>query len=93
MPNEFDPIVGQWYQRRDKGEMFRVVAADSGTGCTEIQYFAMSPQDWCLSLESIRTAEEPWQDARAPDELEEEEEGRPIESYVEEEETLSEGAS
>lgn len=137
MPNEFDPIVGQWYQRRDKGEMFRVVAADSGTGCTEIQYFdgdveeletdawremdlepaeapedwtgpfddietddldltetAMSPQDWRLSLESIRTAEEPWQDTRAPDELEEEEEGRPIESYVEEEEeTLSEGAS
>ena len=53
----------------------------------------MSPQDWRLSLESIRTAEEPWQDARAPDELEEEEEGRPIESYIEEEETLPEGAS
>ena len=35
----------------------------------------------------------PLQDTRAPDELEEEEEGRPIESYVEEEETLSQGAS
>lgn len=136
MPNELDPIVGQWYQRRDKGEMFRVVAADSTSGCIEIQYFdgdveeletdawremdmeaaeapedwtgpfddietddlgvtetAMSPQDWRLSLESLRTAEEPWQDTRPPDELEEEEEGRPIESYVEEQETFSERAS
>lgn len=53
----------------------------------------MSPQDWRLSLETIRTAEEPWQDVRPPDELEEEEEGRPIESHVEEQATLAERAS
>lgn len=136
MPNELDPIVGEWYERRDKGEMFRVVAADSRTGCIEIQYFdgdleeleidawremdvepaeapedwtgpfddietddldvtetAMSSQDWRLSLESLRTVEEPWQDTRPPDELEEEEEVRPIESYVEEQGALSQRAS
>lgn len=131
MPGELDPIVGQWYLHRDKGEMFRVVAADSATGSIEIQYFdgdveelesdawremdiepaeapedwtgpfddietddlgltetAMSPQDWRLSLESIHTGEEPWQDTRPPDELEEEEEGRPLEVYAEEQETI-----
>ncbi|HEX2495165.1 MAG TPA: DUF6763 family protein [Steroidobacter sp.] len=39
MANELDPIVGQWYRHRDKGEMFRVVAADSASGENEIQYF------------------------------------------------------
>lgn len=39
MPNELDPIVEQWYLRRDKGELFRVVAVDAATGCIEIQSF------------------------------------------------------
>lgn len=39
MPNELDPIVGQWYLHRDKGQMFRVVAADLSTACIEIQHF------------------------------------------------------
>jgi hypothetical protein len=128
MPNELDPIVGQWYLHRDKGEMFRVVAADAAAGFVEIQYFdadveelemdawremdietaaepedwtgpfdeiepdelgltdtSMSPQDWRSSLESVRTAEESWEDTRAADEIEEEEEGRPLEVYAEEE--------
>lgn len=39
MPNELDPIVEQWYLRRDKGELFRVVAVDAATGCIELQSF------------------------------------------------------
>lgn len=39
MPNELDPIVEQWYLRRDKGELFRVVAVDAATSCIEIQSF------------------------------------------------------
>ena len=128
MPNELDPIVGQWYLHRDKGEMFRVVAADAAGGYVEIQYFdgdleelevdawremdietaaepedwtgpfdevepaelgftdtSMSPQDWRSSLESLHAAEESSQDTRAADEIEDEEEGRPPERYVEEE--------
>jgi hypothetical protein len=46
---------------------------------------AMSPQDWRSSLESMRAAEESWEDTRAADEIEEEEEGRPLELYAEEE--------
>jgi hypothetical protein len=131
MPNELDPIVGQWYLHRDKGEMFRVVAVDTTQDYIEIQSFDgdveeletaawqamdieaaeapedwtgplddielddlgltetdMTPQDWRQPLEPIQAAEEPWQDARPPDELEEEEEGRPIEPYAQEQETV-----
>lgn len=129
MPNELDPIVGQWYLHRDKGEMFRVVAVDTATDSIDIQSFdgdveeldtgawremdietaeapedwtgplddiepddlgltetAMSPQDWRQPLEPMQAAEEPWQDARPPDELQEEEEGRPLEPYEQEQE-------
>ena len=115
MANELEPIVGQWYMHRDKGEMFQVVAVDAGAEYIEIQSFdgdveeldgsawrdmdietaaapedctgpfdevepedlgltetAMSPQDWRQSLESLRTAEERWPDARPPDESDEE---------------------
>lgn len=44
----------------------------------------MSTQDWRRSLEPVQPLEEPWQDARPPDELEEEEEGRPVELYAQE---------
>ena len=112
MPNELDPIVGQWYLHRDKGEMFQIVAVDASSGCVETQSFAgdveeldwagwhemdievaaapedstgpfdgiepddlglsetgMSSQDWRMSLEASRPAEESWQDAAAYDEL------------------------
>lgn len=39
MQNVIEPIVGQWYAHRDKGEAFRVVALDSASGSAEIQYF------------------------------------------------------
>jgi hypothetical protein len=39
MSNEFDPIVDQWYQQRDTGALFRVVALDGAAGVVEIQAF------------------------------------------------------
>jgi hypothetical protein len=37
--SDLDPVVGQWYVHHDKGEMFRVVAADTALGSIEIQNF------------------------------------------------------
>ncbi|HEY0943600.1 MAG TPA: DUF6763 family protein [Steroidobacter sp.] len=39
MPNELDPVIGQWYAHRDKGEMFLVVAVDEASGSVEMQSF------------------------------------------------------
>lgn len=39
MPNELDPIVDQWYQHSDKGELLRVVAVDRSADVIEIQNF------------------------------------------------------
>jgi hypothetical protein len=52
---------------------------------------AMSPQDWRQLLEPT-PAEEPWQDASPPDELEKEEEGRPLEPYAQEQEAVKDRA-
>jgi hypothetical protein len=52
MPNEFDPIVEQWYAHRDKGELFRVVAVDSAAGLVEIQGFEGDVEE--LDLEAWR---------------------------------------
>jgi hypothetical protein len=135
MSNELDPIVGEWYLHRDKGEMFRVVAVDAAAGSVAIQYFdgdveeletdawremeiesaeepedwtgpfddiepddvgmsetGMSTQDWRASLESMRAAEESWEDSGAADETDEEEEGRPVEMYAEEVESVRDRA-
>lgn len=135
MASRLEPIVGQWYLHRDKGEMFRVVALDAPAGTVELQNFdgdieeleldawrgldieaaeppedwtgpfddietddlgytetAMSPQDWRRSLEALTVDAEAWQDARAQDELEEEEEGRPQELYAEELESTESAA-
>ena len=37
MSNELDPIVGNWYQHLDKGQLFRVVAFDEDNSLVEIQ--------------------------------------------------------
>lgn len=39
MNAETDPIVDNWYRYPDKGQAFRVVAADEKAGWVEIQYF------------------------------------------------------
>jgi len=37
--DELEPVIGQWYRHRDKGEMFQVVAVDAASGSIEIQSF------------------------------------------------------
>lgn len=39
MTTDNDPIVGNWYQRLDKGQAFKIVAADEEEGVIEIQHF------------------------------------------------------
>lgn len=39
MASNLDPIVGNWYQRLDKGQEFEVVTFDEEEGVVEIQYF------------------------------------------------------
>ena len=37
MSNDTDPIVGNWYQHLDKGQLFRIVAIDDANKVVEIQ--------------------------------------------------------
>jgi len=39
MATENDPIVGNWYAHRDKGQRFEVVALDEARGIVEVQHF------------------------------------------------------
>ncbi len=39
MSTEADPIIGNWYEHLDKGQMFEVVALDEDAGTIDIQYF------------------------------------------------------
>lgn len=39
MGNEFDPIVGQWYQHIDKGQLFQVISIDEDARTIETQHF------------------------------------------------------
>ena len=39
MRNEFSPVIDQWYQYVDGGELMRVVAIDKAEGLIEIQKF------------------------------------------------------
>lgn len=39
MPNDLDPIVGNWYCHLDKGQRFQVVAFDEDKNTVEIQDF------------------------------------------------------
>ena len=34
-----EPVIGDWYTHRDKGEAFQVVGIDPNSGTIEIQYF------------------------------------------------------
>lgn len=62
MSNDTDPIVGNWYEHLDKGQLFRVIAIDELNETVEIQYFdgdleELDLDDW-LELD-IEPAEEP----------------------------------
>ncbi len=39
MSRELDPIIGNWYRHLDKGQMFRVIAADDSDRTVELQHF------------------------------------------------------
>lgn len=65
MPNQLDPIVGQWYSHRDKGEMFHVVAVDPAKNYIEIQYFdgdveELEPAAWRAMDIELAEAPEDW---------------------------------
>lgn len=62
MPTENDPIVGNWYMHRDKGQRFQVVALDETGGAVEIQHFDGDLEE--VDLEAwytldVETSEEP----------------------------------
>lgn len=59
---EADPIVGNWYNHLDKGQLFLVVAYDEDEGVIEIQHFDGDVEE--LSLDEwqvipIEPCEEP----------------------------------
>ena len=39
MPIQEPPIVSQWYQHRDKGYRFQIIAVDADEATVEIQHF------------------------------------------------------
>jgi uncharacterized protein DUF6763 len=39
MSDELEPVVGNWYLHRDKGETFKIIDIDRDSGAIEIQYF------------------------------------------------------
>jgi hypothetical protein len=38
MRDEIEPVAGNWYSHRDKGQTFQVIAIDEDRGVIEIQY-------------------------------------------------------
>ncbi|MGH8498869.1 MAG: DUF6763 family protein, partial [Methylococcales bacterium] len=64
MAMDVDPIVGNWYQRLDKGREFEVVAFDEDEGIVEIQHSDGELEDldidawYALELESIESPED-----------------------------------
>jgi len=62
MGNRLQPVVGQWYSHRDKGDLFQVVATDDETGTIEIQEFDGALDEFDLSewhQLAIEAAEQP----------------------------------
>jgi len=68
MRDELDPVTGNWYTHRDKGQTFQVVAIDEDRDVIEIQYFdgdleAIDSDAWYdMDLELA----EPPEDERGP---------------------------
>ena len=73
MPEDLDPIVGNWYRHLDKGQRFEVVSVDEDAKLVELQHFdgdleEVELEAWYeMEIESI----EPPEDWTGPiDELE-----------------------
>ena len=39
MSDELEPVVGNWYLHRDKGQTFKIIDIDRDGGAIDIQYF------------------------------------------------------
>ena len=39
MSDDLEPVIGNWYLHRDKGQMFKVIDIDRDSDAIEIQYF------------------------------------------------------
>lgn len=77
MNKRLQPVVGQWYNHLDKGDLFQVVALDEGSGTIEIQEFdgaldELDLEEWQqMSIESAAQPED-WSgpvDELEPDDL------------------------
>jgi len=63
--NRLQPIVGNWYSHRDKGELFQVVALDEFAGTIEIQEFdggldELDVDEWRTLLVDAAAQPEDW---------------------------------
>lgn len=74
--NELEPVIGDWYLHRDKGETFRVVAIDEESGIIETQSFDGDVEEleldawWDLDIEPAEPPEDwtgPYDDIEADD--------------------------
>jgi hypothetical protein len=68
MPNELDPICGQWYAHLDKGQMFFVSAVDEDDGTVELQQFdgdleEVTLEEWRQLDIELTAAPENWSGA------------------------------
>jgi hypothetical protein len=65
MVQRIEPIVGEWYAHRDKGQLFQVVAVDADDGYIELQDFDGAVDE--VDLETWRTM--PLERAEAPEDF------------------------
>lgn len=66
-----DPIVGNWYRRKDNADEFEVVAVDEDSGSIEVQFFdgdvtEFSLDEWNAFELEIIEAPEDWSGALEP---------------------------
>jgi hypothetical protein len=62
MPDDLDPIVGNWYSHLDKGQRFEVVAIDGESATVETQDFDGNVNEYSLDdwyQLDIEVSEEP----------------------------------
>ena len=48
MPNELDPLIGQWYSHLDKGQRFYVTAINDKDNTVEVQHFDSDIEEFSL---------------------------------------------
>jgi hypothetical protein len=104
MSNRLKPVVGQWYNHLDKGDLFQIVALDEESGWIEIQEFdgdldEIDFEEWRQMRIEAAAPPEDWTgpvDEIEPDDLGysdasyEEGEERPLEAVTTWEEMLEE---